>query len=447
VSAALTAAAIARDVRAGTLRAADVVAASLERAAARNPTLNAFTALFAERARARAAAVDRIVAAGGDPGTLAGVPFAAKNLLDVAGVVTLAGAAVTRGDPPAGADAAAVAALEAAGAILIGATNMDEFAYGFTTENAHAGATANPHDHAHVAGGSSGGSAAAVAAGIVPLALGSDTNGSIRVPAANCGIFGVRPTFGAISRAGAYPFVNSLDTIGPFARTADDLALAFAALAAPGAASPVRGTQRVARLGGYFDRGLLPAARAAVERVARALDADGEPLIVAQAQQAREAAFIITGAEAGELHAERLRERYAEYDPATRDRLLAGALLPAQWYVRAQRFRTLFRTIIDAAFERYDVLLAPATPSPATRIGQRTIVIDGVEGEVRPNVGVFTQPITLAGVPVVAVPIVVPGELPVGVQLIGAPHAEPLLLALAASLEARGVVGAGALPG
>ncbi len=441
-----TAVAIARDVRAGTVRAADVVSAALARIAARDPALNAFTAVFAERALARAAALDQIVAGGGDPGPLAGVPFAAKNLLDVAGVVTLAGARVTRDDPPAASDAAAVAALEAQGAILIGATNMDEFAYGFTTENAHTGATANPHDHARVAGGSSGGSAAAVAAGVVPLALGSDTNGSIRVPSANCGIFGVRPTFGAVSREGAYPFVNSLDTIGPFARTADDLALVFAALRPDFTPLASAGSPRVARLGGYFDQGVLPAARAAVDQVAQALGAAADPFILAEAQQAREAAFVITGAEGGELHAERLRERYADFDPGTRDRLLAGALLPAQWYIRAQRFRTRFRSIVRNAFATYDVLLAPSTAWPATLIGQRTIMIDGAEVEVRPNVGVFTQPVTLAGVPVVAVPVVLPGALPVGVQLIGAPHTEALLLALASDLEARGVVGAGAVP-
>ena len=441
-----TATAIAQAVRDGACSASHTVAAALSRLAASEPVLNAFTVVLAERARERADRIDRRIAGGGDPGPLAGVPFAAKNLLDVAGIVTRAGARVTDGDTPASSDAATIAAWESAGAVLIGATNMDEFAYGFTTENAHFGATANPHDRTHVAGGSSGGSAAAVAAGIVPLALGSDTNGSIRVPSANCGIFGLRPTFGAVSRAGAYPFVNSLDVIGPFARTADDLALAFASLHPTTGSATGTAAQRVTRLGGYFDQGCVPAARAAVERVAHALSAEEPPVVIAEARYAREAAFIITAAEAGELHAERLRERYDDFDPATRDRLLAGALVPAPWYVRAQRFRAVFRRLMHELFERYDVLLAPSTPYPATEIGAAMIAIDGVATDIRSNVGVYTQPISLAGVPVVSVPVVVPGTLPFGVQLIGRPNAEAMLLAVAADLEHRGIVGAGSLP-
>ena len=442
----MTACEIVAAVRARRTSVCEIVDASLGAIAANDARLNAFTAVFAERARARAALLDTSIAAGNDPGPLAGVPFAAKNLFDVAGVVTRAGAKVTANDPPATHDAGLIAALERAGAVLVGATNMDEFAYGFVTENAHDGATHNPHDLTRIAGGSSGGSGAAVAAGLVPLALASDTNGSIRVPAALCGIFGIRPTFGTISCHGAYPFVNSLDTVGPFARTAGDLTAAFAALAPlfEHFAGPAAGI-RAARLGGYFDAGLLPEARAAVDTVCAAL---GSTTVVdlAHARQAREAAFIITAAEAGALHAARLRVLAGEYDPATRDRLIAGALMPAEWYVRAQRFRSFFHMQIAAAFADHDVLIAAATPYAATRIGAKTIVIDGRETEIRPNVGVFTQPISLAGVPVVTVPIVVHGALPVGVQLIGRAGSDALLLALAEDLERRGAVGAGAIP-
>jgi aspartyl-tRNA(Asn)/glutamyl-tRNA(Gln) amidotransferase subunit A len=442
----VTAAEIAGAVRGRTVRARSIVAAALARIAAHDPELNAFTSVFAERALARAESIDAAVSAGEDPGPLAGVPFAAKNLFDVAGVVTRAGAKVTASDPPAARDADAIAALERRGAVLVGATNMDEFAYGFVTENAHDGATHNPHDRTRIAGGSSGGSAAAVAAELVPLALASDTNGSIRVPAALCGIFGIRPTYGTISTRGAYPFVNSLDTIGPFARTAADLTAAYAALAPAGAAhaGPLTG-RRCARLGGYFGDGLLPAARRAVDVVCAALETSAV-VELAHARQAREAAFLITAAEAGELHAQRLRRRADEYDPATRDRLIAGALMPASWYVRAQRFRSFFQLEIAAAFASYDLLVAAATPYPAPAIGQRSIVIDGVDTEIRPNVGVFTQPITLAGVPVVTVPIVEREALPVGVQLIGRPGSESFLLALAEELERLGVAGAGAVP-
>jgi aspartyl-tRNA(Asn)/glutamyl-tRNA(Gln) amidotransferase subunit A len=442
----VTAAEIANAVRTSATTARAQVDDALARIDAHDGRLNAFTAVFAERARATAARVDATIAAGGDPGPLAGVPFAAKNLFDVSGVVTRAGAKSTDGDPPAARDADLVASLEAAGAVLVGVTNMDEFAYGFVTENAHDGPTHNPHDATRIAGGSSGGSAAAVAGGIVPLAIGSDTNGSIRVPSALCGIFGIRPTLGTLSLRGSYPFVHSFDTVGPFARTAADLALAYAVLAgAKGRSFDGIAGLRVARLDGYFAAGLLDEARAGVEHVCAAMDVSAVRTLP-NAQRAREASFVITAAEAGELHADRLRTRAAEYDFATRDRLMAGALMPANWYIRAQRFRTAFAAELRAVFADADVLVAPATPYVAPRIGQKTIVIDGVESDVRSNVGVFTQPINLAGVPVVTVPVIAPGALPVGVQLIGAPHSEPLLLALAAELERRGAVGAGALP-
>jgi AtzE family amidohydrolase len=442
----LTAAEIAGAVRGGSASAREIIASTLARIGAAEPHLNAFTAVFAERALARAESIDAAIAGGTDPGALTGVPFAAKNLFDVAGVVTRAGAKVTATDAPAASDADAVAALERHGAVLVGATNMDEFAYGFTTENAHDGATHNPHDYTRIAGGSSGGSTAAVAAGLVPIALGTDTNGSIRVPSAFCGIFGIRPTLGLLSTRGAFPFVHSLDVVGPFARTARDLATAFDVLRSPQPAQRIDvAGMRCARLGGYFDEGLLPEARHGVDVVCEAVGADAV-VELAHAKQAREAAFLITAAEAGELHADRLRRRSADYDPATCDRLIAGAFVPAAWYVRAQRFRSYFQAEMAAVFAMYDVLIAAATPYAAPAIGQRTIVIDGLEVEVRANVGVFTQPITLAGVPVVCVPIVERGVLPVGVQLIGRPGSDSALLALAEALQLRAIAGAAPLP-
>ena len=166
--------------------------------------------MLSESALSEAERIDRSIACGRDPGPLAGVPFAVKNLFDVAGVTTLAGSRINRERPPAERDAAAVAALRRAGAVLVGCLNMDEYAFGFTTENAHYGPTHNPHDPTRIAGGSSGGSAAAVAAGLVPLSLGSDTNGSIRVPASLCGVFGLQPTYGRVSRAGVVLFAGSL---------------------------------------------------------------------------------------------------------------------------------------------------------------------------------------------------------------------------------------------
>jgi AtzE family amidohydrolase len=211
----------------GETTAIAIVETTLATIAQRDSTLNCFTTVTAERALAQAAQVDAALAAGQSVGPLAGVPFAVKNLFDIAGEVTLAGSTINREQPPAQNDATAIARLEAAGAILIGALNMDEYAYGFVTVNHHYGATPNPHDPQRVAGGSSGGSAAAVAAGLVPLTLGSDTNGSIRVPAGLCGVYGLKPTYGRLSRAGAYLFSASLDHIGPLARSVWDIAASF----------------------------------------------------------------------------------------------------------------------------------------------------------------------------------------------------------------------------
>ncbi len=211
-----SASAIAGAVARGEIAAAAVIDMALARIAALNPKLNAFTDVLAERARRRAAAIDAARAGGAPLGPLAGVPYAVKNLYDIEGLVTRAGAKINRDNPPANADASVVARLEAAGAVLVGALDMDEYAYGFTGENIHDGASLNPHDPRHMTGGSSGGSAAAVASGMVPFALGSDTNGSVRVPASLCGLFGLKPTYGRLSRRGVFPFVASFDHVGRF---------------------------------------------------------------------------------------------------------------------------------------------------------------------------------------------------------------------------------------
>lgn len=456
----ISAARIAAAVRAGRLRAADVTERVLEVVAARDGVLNAFTEVTAARARAEAAAVDHTVAAGRDPGPLAGVPFAAKNLFDIAGLATLAGAAIRRGAAPATRDAHLLRRLHAAGAVLIGATNMDEFAFGFTTENSHFGPTRNPHDPTRIAGGSSGGSAAAVAAGMAPLALGTDTNGSVRVPAALCGVFGLKPGFGRLSRGGVFPFVGSLDHAGLLARDVADLALAYDAAQGsdpedeaqvPRAPEPVSGTLgagiaglRLAVATGHFARGARPEAFAAVEIAARALGATART-DWRLASEARAAAILVTLAEAGSLHLPELRRRAAAYDPLTRDRFLAGALLPAHWLLRAQRARAAARAAALRLFDEVDVLLTPAVPHAATPIGQDSIEIDGEAVPLRPNLGLFAAPVSSLGLPALAVPLAdpaaagAPGSLPVGVQLVAAPWREDLLFRVAAALERAGI--------
>jgi 1-carboxybiuret hydrolase len=338
--------------------------------------------------------------------------------------------------------------------VLVGALNMGEYAYDFTGENVHDGASRNPHDPARMTGGSSGGSGGAVAAGLVPLALGSDTNGSIRVPASFCGLFGLKPTYGRLSRAGTFPFVASLDHVGPLARCTADLALAYDAMAGHDPADPVCQDRpaeptaptlatgidglRFGVLGGYFRRGATEAALAALHTCAAALGATAE-IELPEAARARAAAYIITASEGAALHMDRLRTRAADFDPAVRDRLIAGALIPAAAVAQAQKFRRWFRARVLAVFETVDVLLAPATPCIAPRIGQQTFLLDGAEVPLRPNIGVFTQPISFIGLPVVAVPVPQPGGLPIGVQVITAPWREGLALRVAAALEHAGV--------
>jgi aspartyl-tRNA(Asn)/glutamyl-tRNA(Gln) amidotransferase subunit A len=443
-------------VSSGATTALDATEAALARIAGLNPEFNAFTDVTAERARRRARAIDDDRTAGKPLGPLAGVPFAVKNLFDVAGLVTRAGSKINRDRPPAELDSPLIERLEAAGAVLVGALNMGEYAYDFTGENVHDGNARNPHDPDHMTGGSSSGSGGAVAGRMVPLALGSDTNGSIRVPSSFCGIFGLKPTYGRFSRARSFPFVASLDHLGPFARSVGDLALAYDAMqgfdpddhaCVDRAVEPTlpllaKGTDglRVAVAGGYFRKGLSAEAQTAVARVAEALDATRD-VELPEAQRARAAAYVITTSEGASLHLDRLRKRGNDFDPAVRDRLIAGAMLPASLVVRAQKFRRWYREQVLALFEHVDAIIAPATPCTAPRIGQQTFVIDGVEMLLRPNIGIYTQPISFIGLPVAAVPIPL-APLPIGVQIIAAPWREDVALRLASALERAGVAAA-----
>jgi len=435
---------IAARVREGSLSAVDLAERTLEDVQARDGRYNSFTRLLEERALRDAQSVDALVARGDDPGPLAGVPFAVKDLYDVAGQVTTAGSAVRRNAAPAARDAVAVARLKAAGAVLVGTLNMDEFAYGFATVNAHYGVTRNPHDPERLAGGSSGGSAAAVAAGLVPLTLGSDTNGSVRVPASLCGVWGIRPGDGALPSEGTYPFVEMLDQIGPFARSAGDLALAYEVLAGRKLSVGGSAAPRAARLDGWFVRYAGPDALEAVEEVMAALG--GGTVSLPDAEIARSASFLITAAEGGALHLPALRRQAMDYDPAVRDRLIAGAMLPAALLVKARRFRHVFRAKIDALFSEADILVAPATPTTAPRIDEGTILIDGKPVSARANLGLFTQPLSLAGIPVVAAPVRRPGRLPIGVQFAISPGREALLFDVLRRLEQNGVLGVAEVP-
>lgn len=452
----MTAAEIASAVANGKMSALDATDAALARIKQHDTVLNSFTDVTADRARAKARAIDADIAAGKTVGPLAGVPFAVKNLFDVSGLPTRAGSKINRDLAPARRDATLTERMEAAGAVLVGALNMGEYAYDFTGENVHDGPSRNPHDTTRMTGGSSGGSGSAVGGALVPIALGSDTNGSIRVPSSFCGVFGLKPTYGRLSRARSFPFVPSLDHLGPFARSATDLALAYDAMQGPDAedsACTTRGLEpttpllanpvsdlRIAIAGGYFQKNVFPEAVEAVSRVAKALGAT-QVVDVPEAARARAAAYVITTTEGASLHLDRLRKRPNDFDPAVRDRLIAGAMVPASMVDRAQKFRRWYRAQLAEIFRSVDVLLAPATPCTAPKLGQVNFTLDGVELPVRANIGLHTQPISFIGLPVVAVPV--PLEpLPIGVQIIAAPWREDIALRVAYALEKMGVVAA-----
>ncbi|MFH1342475.1 MAG: AtzE family amidohydrolase [Pseudomonadota bacterium] len=452
----LSASEIAQAVAGGKISATSVTEAALARIAKHDSILNSFTDVTADRARAKAKALDADIAAGKNVGPLAGVPFAVKNLFDVEGLPTRAGSKINRDLAPSSRDATLIERMEAAGAVLVGALNMGEYAYDFTGENVHDGPSRNPHDVTRMTGGSSGGSGAAVGGRLVPLALGSDTNGSIRVPSSFCGIFGLKPTYGRLSRARSFPFVASFDHLGPFARNVGDLALAYDAMQGPDgddaacstrAVEPVSdllaqdiGGLRIAVAGGYFQKNVFPEAVEAVARVAKALDAT-RTVEIPEAARARAAAYVISTTEGASLHLDRLRQRPGDFDPAVRDRLLAGAMVPAPLVDRAQKFRRWYRAQVLELFKSVDVIIAPATPCVAPKLGQATFMLDGVELPVRANIGIHTQPISFIGLPVVAVPIPL-RPMPIGVQIIAAPWREDIALRVAHALERMGVAAA-----
>ncbi len=446
----LDAVAIAQRIRNREITAIEVIEKTLEQIEQRNNKLNCFTTVTPERAIAQALEIDQMIAQGQDPGVLAGVPFAVKNLFDIEGIITLAGSKINRDNPPATEDATAITKLQTAGAILVGALNMDEYAYGFVTENSHYGATPNPHDPSRIVGGSSGGSAAAVAADLVTLTLGSDTNGSIRVPAALAGVYGFKPTYGRLSRRGTFLFASSLDHIGPFARSVRDIATAFDILQGADERDPVCTTKptqlclpninqgiaglRIALADGYFATGATPEALSAVEKIAHRLQVT-QTITIPESDRAKAAAYIITAVEGSNLHLPNLRSRPQDFDPATRDRFLAGALIPASWYLQAQRFRSWYRRQLQIIFQQVDIILAPTTPCIAPLLGQEKMTIAGEEILVRPHLGRFTQPLSFIGLPVLSIPVTEPGKLPLGVQIIAAPYNESLILRVAAVLE------------
>ncbi len=435
---------LASAVRSGLVSARELTEQALTRIDAVDDQINAVTRVLAEQALSDADRLDARRAVGEELGPLAGVPFGVKDLFDVAGLPTTAGASRLCDAEPASGDAVAVQRLKQAGAILIATLNMDEFAYGFVTDNSHWGMTHNPHDRRCFAGGSSGGSAAAVSAGMVSFALGSDTNGSIRIPASLCGLFGLKPSHDCLPMQGAYPFVHTLDDIGAFAARADDLALIDSVMRGQ-APQSFADQPRLARLGGWFAQNLSPEMTKALEGFSDALG--GLPEVVLEGvAQARSAAFLITAYEGGKLHEAALRADPLSFDPATRDRLIAGSALPVAVYEEAMALRRSYADTIAGLFGDFDILVAPTVFGPAPLIDDPTIPIDGKPQPARANLGLYTQPISFLGLPALSAPLPTEG-MPLGVQLIARKGQDAALLNFAHTLEQSGLLRGGAFYG
>jgi aspartyl-tRNA(Asn)/glutamyl-tRNA(Gln) amidotransferase subunit A len=369
----------------------------------------------------------------GGPGPLSGVPVAVKDLIDVAGMRTTAGSAILR-DAVAKSDSACVRALRKAGAVIVGKTNTHEFAYGTTNDNPHYGATRNPWNPALSTGGSSGGSAAAVAAGIVPLALGTDTAGSIRIPAALCGAVGLKPTTGLVSTSGVIPLSRTLDCVGPIAQTVDLARLALEAMTGEVLTREVgvRGLRIGVPEHWVFDR-VHPDVEAVVRQALRAMERLGcvlETVVIPELAECERIGIAIVRPEAGTWHRQWFPSRAAEYGADVRVKLAAGQALPAKDYLVAQEDRERVRKALRRVLKRVDLLAGPTVPVPAF-LNSDAPIADTYR---------LTYPWNIAFLPAVTVPCgFTSAALPVGLQLAGAPRSEARLLAAAAAYEeARG---------
>jgi aspartyl-tRNA(Asn)/glutamyl-tRNA(Gln) amidotransferase subunit A len=425
-------------LRDGKVSPVELLDRSLARIAERDGELNAFQLVLDDRARAAAHSAEAEIRRGQWRGPLHGVPVAVKDLFDIAGTVTTAGGKARR--PPSRCDSAAVERLRHAGAVIVGKTRLPELAFWPGSLNPHYGPTANPRDPSRDAGGSSSGSAAAVADGMVYAALGSDTGGSIRIPAALCGVVGLKPTYGRVSLQGCVPLAWSLDHAGPLARSVDDAALVLEVLSGVGGGAWSRGPTRAAddlagvaglRVGALGDDGTgrplagedaLEQWRASL-RAFEAARATVLEVDLPEMATLRAASFLILSVEAAAYHAPGLRARYGDFGEPCRSRLLAGFAYDGVDYLQAQRYRRLVRRRWSELFERFDVLATPSQPDVAPPLGEMASVK-------------FTSPFNALGWPAISAPFGVgAGGLPVATQLVGAPGREVTVLRAARALE------------
>jgi Asp-tRNA(Asn)/Glu-tRNA(Gln) amidotransferase A subunit family amidase len=447
------AAEIARDVASGAVSARAVTETFIARIARHDGAINSFITVLADRALEQADRLDAAHRGGAPAGPLAGVPIAVKDLVDVAGAPTTAGGHPRFTRQPE-ADAPLVTRIRAAGGIIVGKTNLHEFAYGVTNVNRHHGATHNPWALDRIPGGSSGGSAAAVAAGLCAAAVGTDTGGSIRIPAALCGVVGFKPTLGTVPLEGAFPLGWSLDHVGPIARSVADAALLFAIMAGVPHPGP-RGEERGG--GGRAGAGRLTGTRVGVPRayfwdeladdvrapalqaleVLRALGASVHEIELPWAAHAGAASALILAVEAMSVHARGLRRHPEAFGDEVRVRLDRGFFVPGAALLRAQRARALLTRSFEAAFAAVDVLVTPATPVAAATIAEAERAAAGKATSLSLSLTRLTNPFNLTGQPACSVPCgLTPGRLPVGLQIIGRRGDEPGALRVAAAFEA-----------
>jgi aspartyl-tRNA(Asn)/glutamyl-tRNA(Gln) amidotransferase subunit A len=450
----------AEQIRRRALSATELTRAYLDRIARRDGELRAYITVLDQGALAAAAEADREVAGGSYRGPLHGIPIALKDLVMTRGVRTTCGARILKDWVPE-ADATVAARLRQAGAILLGKLNMHEFAYGPTGVNALYGTPRNPWDASRMPGGSSSGSGVAVAAGLAAGALGTDTGGSIRIPAAFCGIVGLKPTYGRVSRAGVIPLAWSLDHVGPMTRSVTDAALMLQVLAGRDAADPstaalpvpdyraaLQGDLRGVRLGiprDFFFAHLEPEIRQVVQATAERLEAQGARLEEVQLPHislAGAASFAIMRAEATAYHEPYLRTRPGDYGADVRGRLMTGQFLPATQYLKGQRARQVLRAEVDAVLARVQALLAPAAPLAAPPLDMREVAVEGVTQDVRLWITRYTAPFNVTGHPVLAVPCgLTTGGLPIGLQVIGRHFDEGTVLRIGRAVEAQDPLG------
>ena len=428
----------------------DALLARIERCG----VLNAFITVTADAARAQAASAEREIAAGRYRGPLHGIPVSLKDIIGTTGIRTTRGSRIFADHIPTE-DATVTARLYHAGAVLLGKNALHEFAFGVTTNNPHYGPTRNPWRLDRIPGGSSGGSGAAVAAGLGPVSIGTDTGGSIRIPAALCGIVGLKPTYGRVSRHGVFPLSWSLDHVGPLTRTVEDAALVLQAIAGPDPrdpstlgqtvpeftsrlATPITGL-RVGVLTDEYHREVADDVRAPFRAALDVLAERGldlEDVAFPRANEARTAAATVLFAEAASVHERWLRDRAADYGVDTLALLQQGQFITATQYLRAQRVRTLIVNEVGTLLRRYAALVLPAIPVVAPAIGQPTVTLGGRSGETRGAVTRLVRLINLVGLPAITVPCGFGADgLPVGLQVVGRAMDEPTVLAIAHAYE------------